>query len=83
MYTLVCMYYMKYCLIVVVDLASNGILHHLLYFVPILQPNGEVTATVSWDSSVHDTVLLNRVTPANECIFIVIRVSNTYKYKYI
>ncbi|XP_008566699.1 PREDICTED: LOW QUALITY PROTEIN: kinesin-like protein KIF13A [Galeopterus variegatus] len=33
----------------------------------------EVSATASWDSSVHDSVHLNRVTPQNERIYLIVK----------
>ena len=33
-----------------------------------------VTATASWDSSVHDSVYLNRVTPNTERVYIILKV---------
>ncbi|KAF0312126.1 Kinesin-like protein KIF13A [Amphibalanus amphitrite] len=32
----------------------------------------EVSAVVQWDSSVHDSVYLNRITPANERVYLVV-----------
>ena len=34
----------------------------------------QVSATVSWDSSIHDSVYLNRVTPANERVYLIVKV---------
>lgn len=34
----------------------------------------DVTAVVSWDSSIHDSVHLNRVTPSNERVYLIIKV---------
>ena len=33
-----------------------------------------VTATASWDSSIHDSVLLNRVTQPNERVYLILKV---------
>ena len=34
----------------------------------------QVAVMLSWDSSVHDSVHLNRVTPANERIYLIVKV---------
>nr|CAB3259008.1 kinesin-like protein KIF13A [Phallusia mammillata] len=36
--------------------------------------SGQLTAVVSWDSSMHDNVYLNRVTPSGERVYIVVKV---------
>lgn len=33
----------------------------------------QVSATASWDSSVHDSLHLNRVTPQNERIYLIVK----------
>ena len=37
----------------------------------------DVTAVVSWDSSIHDSVHLNRVTPNNERVYLILKVIST------
>ena len=42
---------------------------------PILKyDNKRVTATASWDSSIHDSVYLNRITPNNERVYVILKV---------
>ncbi|XP_039255213.2 kinesin-like protein KIF13A isoform X1 [Styela clava] len=36
--------------------------------------HNHLTAVASWDSSLHDSILLNRVTPSNEQVYVVIQV---------
>ncbi|XP_041488624.1 kinesin-like protein KIF13A isoform X2 [Microtus oregoni] len=44
------------------------------FYLPIIKHSGdEVSATASWDSSVHDSVHLNRVTPQNERIYLIVK----------
>ena len=40
---------------------------HLQFFIP------QVCAIVSWDSSIHDSVHLNRVTPNNERVYLILK----------
>lgn len=35
--------------------------------------SAQVSATAAWDSSVHDSVYLNRVTPQNERIYLIVK----------
>lgn len=41
--------------------------------VPQLSVTRQVSATASWDSSVHDSLHLNRVTPQNERIYLIVK----------
>ena len=34
----------------------------------------QVCAVVSWDSSIHDSVHLNRITPNNERVYLIVKV---------
>uniref|UniRef100_A0A2K5ZTL5 Kinesin family member 13A n=1 Tax=Mandrillus leucophaeus TaxID=9568 RepID=A0A2K5ZTL5_MANLE len=44
------------------------------FYLPIIKhSDDEVSATASWDSSVHDSVHLNRVTPQNERIYLIVK----------
>uniref|UniRef100_A0A8C0KAB0 Kinesin-like domain-containing protein n=1 Tax=Canis lupus dingo TaxID=286419 RepID=A0A8C0KAB0_CANLU len=44
------------------------------FYLPIIKHSDEeVSATASWDSSVHDSVHLNRVTPQNERIYLIVK----------
>nr|XP_036850088.1 kinesin-like protein KIF13A [Manis javanica] len=44
------------------------------FYLPIVRHSGEeVSATASWDSSVHDSVHLNRVTPQNGRIYLIVK----------
>uniref|UniRef100_A0A8B9S3Y6 Kinesin family member 13A n=1 Tax=Apteryx owenii TaxID=8824 RepID=A0A8B9S3Y6_APTOW len=44
------------------------------FYLPIIkQSDDEVSATAAWDSSVHDSVHLNRVTPQNERIYLIVK----------
>ncbi|XP_057349797.1 kinesin-like protein KIF13A isoform X5 [Manis pentadactyla] len=44
------------------------------FYLPIVRHSDEeVSATASWDSSVHDSVHLNRVTPQNERIYLIVK----------
>ncbi|CAO2595939.1 Kinesin-like protein KIF13A [Lemmus lemmus] len=44
------------------------------FYLPIIKHSSdEVSATASWDSSVHDSVHLNRVTPQNERIYLIVK----------
>ncbi|XP_055988359.1 kinesin-like protein KIF13A isoform X2 [Sorex fumeus] len=44
------------------------------FYLPIMKHSDEeVSATASWDSSVHDSVHLNRVTPQNERIYLIVK----------
>ncbi|XP_058523681.1 kinesin-like protein KIF13A isoform X2 [Ochotona princeps] len=46
------------------------------FYLPIIKhSDDEVSATASWDSSVHDSVHLNRVTPQNERIYLIVKVT--------
>uniref|UniRef100_A0A8C3RSI0 Kinesin family member 13A n=1 Tax=Chelydra serpentina TaxID=8475 RepID=A0A8C3RSI0_CHESE len=46
------------------------------FFLPIIkQSDDEVSATAAWDSSVHDSVHLNRVTPQNERIYLIVKIT--------
>ncbi|XP_036609107.1 kinesin-like protein KIF13A isoform X5 [Trichosurus vulpecula] len=46
---------------------------HFFYLPVIKHSDDEVSATASWDSSVHDSVHLNRVTPQNERIYLIVK----------
>lgn len=37
----------------------------------------QVSATVLWDSSIHDSVFLNRVTQSHERVYLILKVSNS------
>uniref|UniRef100_A0A803T3F3 Kinesin family member 13A n=1 Tax=Anolis carolinensis TaxID=28377 RepID=A0A803T3F3_ANOCA len=48
--------------------------------VPLIPPSGmethvPVSATAAWDSSVHDSVHLNRITPQNERIYLIVKIT--------
>nr|XP_031543989.1 kinesin-like protein KIF13A isoform X2 [Vicugna pacos] len=44
------------------------------FYLPIIKHSDEeVLATASWDSSVHDSIHLNRVTPQNERIYLIVK----------
>ncbi|GAB1298140.1 Kinesin-like protein KIF13A [Apodemus speciosus] len=44
------------------------------FYLPIIKHrDDEVSATASWDSSVHDSLHLNRVTPQNERIYLIVK----------
>ncbi|XP_027730970.1 kinesin-like protein KIF13A isoform X5 [Vombatus ursinus] len=44
------------------------------FYLPVIKhSDDEVSATASWDSSVHDSVHLNRVTPQNERIYLIVK----------
>ncbi|XP_066862810.1 kinesin-like protein KIF13A isoform X3 [Kogia breviceps] len=44
------------------------------FYLPIIKHSDEeVSATASWDSSVHDSVHLNRVTPQSERIYLIVK----------
>lgn len=43
------------------------------YSCPLTFCYSQVSATASWDSSVHDSVHLNRVTPQNERIYLIVK----------
>uniref|UniRef100_A0A2R8PDW2 Kinesin family member 13A n=1 Tax=Callithrix jacchus TaxID=9483 RepID=A0A2R8PDW2_CALJA len=44
------------------------------FYLPIIKhSDDEVSVTASWDSSVHDSVHLNRVTPQNERIYLIVK----------
>uniref|UniRef100_A0A8D3BE54 Kinesin family member 13A n=1 Tax=Scophthalmus maximus TaxID=52904 RepID=A0A8D3BE54_SCOMX len=43
------------------------------FYLPIIRHSDEVTALCSWDSSIHDSVHLNRVTSPNERIYLIIK----------
>ncbi|XP_054841581.1 kinesin-like protein KIF13A isoform X2 [Eublepharis macularius] len=46
------------------------------FYLPIIKhSNDEVSATAAWDSSVHDSVHLNRVTPQNERIYLIVKIT--------
>ncbi|XP_062986494.1 kinesin-like protein KIF13A isoform X3 [Elgaria multicarinata webbii] len=46
------------------------------FYLPIIKHSkDEVSATASWDSSVHDSVHLNRVTPQNERIYLIVKIT--------
>ncbi|XP_056377217.1 kinesin-like protein KIF13A isoform X3 [Hyla sarda] len=46
------------------------------YYLPIIKHSDEeVSATASWDSAIHDSVYLNRVTPQNERIYLIVKVT--------
>ncbi|XP_006888753.1 PREDICTED: LOW QUALITY PROTEIN: kinesin-like protein KIF13A [Elephantulus edwardii] len=46
------------------------------FYLPIIKhSDDEVSATASWDSSVHDSVHLNRVTPQNERIYLIVKIT--------
>ncbi|XP_064409537.1 kinesin-like protein KIF13A isoform X10 [Latimeria chalumnae] len=46
----------------------------LFFYLPIIKHSDEeVSAVASWDSSVHDSVHLNRVTPQNERIYLIVK----------
>lgn len=50
--------------------------HGAKFFVLPFVQNSErnITSLVSWDSSIHDSVHLNRVTPQNERVYLVLKV---------
>uniref|UniRef100_A0A8C3R8E0 Kinesin family member 13A n=1 Tax=Cyanoderma ruficeps TaxID=181631 RepID=A0A8C3R8E0_9PASS len=44
------------------------------FYLPIIKhSDDEVSATAAWDSSVHDSVHLNRITPQNERIYLIVK----------
>ncbi|XP_069051063.1 kinesin-like protein KIF13A isoform X3 [Lepisosteus oculatus] len=44
------------------------------FYLPIIRhSNEEVLAVCSWDSSIHDSVHLNRITPPNERIYLIVK----------
>ncbi|KAJ6664479.1 hypothetical protein lerEdw1_007136 [Lerista edwardsae] len=44
------------------------------FYLPIIKHSkDEISATAAWDSSVHDSVHLNRVTPQNERIYLIVK----------
>ncbi|EMP40397.1 Kinesin-like protein KIF13A [Chelonia mydas] len=45
------------------------------YLLIIKHSDDEVSATAAWDSSVHDSVHLNRVTPQNERIYLIVKIT--------
>ncbi|XP_060538071.1 kinesin-like protein KIF13A isoform X1 [Pantherophis guttatus] len=46
------------------------------FYLPIIKHNkDEISATAAWDSSVHDSVHLNRVTPQNERIYLILKIT--------
>ncbi|XP_075682713.1 kinesin-like protein KIF13A isoform X4 [Rhinoderma darwinii] len=46
------------------------------YYLPIIKHSDEeVSATASWDSAIHDSVHLNRVTPQNERIYLIVKIT--------
>uniref|UniRef100_K7FS20 NAD-dependent protein deacylase sirtuin-5, mitochondrial n=1 Tax=Pelodiscus sinensis TaxID=13735 RepID=K7FS20_PELSI len=46
------------------------------FYLPIIKhSDDEVSATASWDSSVHESVHLNRVTPQNERIYLIVKIT--------
>ncbi|XP_066479306.1 kinesin-like protein KIF13A isoform X2 [Tiliqua scincoides] len=46
------------------------------FYLPIIKHSkDEISATAAWDSSVHDSVHLNRVTPQNERIYLIVKIT--------
>ncbi|XP_063155013.1 kinesin-like protein KIF13A isoform X4 [Candoia aspera] len=46
------------------------------FYLPIIKHiKDEISATAAWDSSVHDSVHLNRVTPQNERIYLILKIT--------
>ncbi|XP_068093045.1 kinesin-like protein KIF13A isoform X2 [Hyperolius riggenbachi] len=46
------------------------------YYLPIIKhSDDEISATASWDSAIHDSVHLNRITPQNERIYLIVKVT--------
>ncbi|KAG8442351.1 hypothetical protein GDO86_011230 [Hymenochirus boettgeri] len=46
------------------------------FYLPIIKHGeDEVSATASWDSAIHDSVHLNRVTPQNERVYLIVKVT--------
>ncbi|KAE8598010.1 hypothetical protein XENTR_v10016675 [Xenopus tropicalis] len=46
------------------------------FYLPIIKHSEEeVSATASWDSAIHDSVHLNRVTPQNERVYLIVKVT--------
>ncbi|XP_018096503.1 kinesin-like protein KIF13A isoform X2 [Xenopus laevis] len=46
------------------------------FYLPIIKHSDEeVSATASWDSAIHDSVHLNRVTPQNERVYLIVKVT--------
>uniref|UniRef100_A0A8C5N4C2 Kinesin family member 13A n=1 Tax=Leptobrachium leishanense TaxID=445787 RepID=A0A8C5N4C2_9ANUR len=44
------------------------------YYLPIIKHSeDEISATASWDSAIHESVHLNRVTPQNERIYLIVK----------
>uniref|UniRef100_A0A8C5WZ73 Kinesin family member 13A n=1 Tax=Laticauda laticaudata TaxID=8630 RepID=A0A8C5WZ73_LATLA len=48
---------------------------HFFYLPIIKHSKDEISATAAWDSSVHDSVHLNRVTPQNERIYLILKIT--------
>ncbi|KAM9307981.1 kinesin-like protein KIF13A isoform 2-T2 [Gastrophryne carolinensis] len=46
------------------------------YYLPIIKhSDDEVSAIASWDSAIHDSIYLNRVTPQNERIYLIVKIT--------
>nr|XP_020654244.1 kinesin-like protein KIF13A isoform X3 [Pogona vitticeps] len=46
------------------------------FYLPIIKHSkDEISATAAWDPSVHDSVHLNRVTPQNERIYLIVKIT--------
>ncbi|XP_018415137.1 PREDICTED: kinesin-like protein KIF13A isoform X3 [Nanorana parkeri] len=46
------------------------------YYLPIIKHSDEeVSATASWDSAIHNSMHLNRVTPQNERIYLIVKIT--------
>ncbi|XP_077126059.1 kinesin-like protein KIF13A isoform X2 [Ranitomeya variabilis] len=46
------------------------------YYLPIIKHSDEeVSAIASWDSAIHDSVHLNRTTPQNERIYLIVKIT--------
>ncbi|XP_073422193.1 kinesin-like protein KIF13A isoform X2 [Dendrobates tinctorius] len=46
------------------------------YYLPIIKHSDEeVSAIASWDSAIHDSVHLNRITPQNERIYVIVKIT--------
>ncbi|XP_073487221.1 kinesin-like protein KIF13A isoform X5 [Aquarana catesbeiana] len=46
------------------------------YYLPIIKHSDEeVSAIASWDSAIHDSIHLNRITPQNERIYLIVKVT--------
>ena len=54
--------------------------HGAKFFVlPVVKTSDCGTScVVSWDSSIHDSVYLNRLTPAQEHVYLILKVTFTY-----